>query len=239
MSTSNQCSATTKKGLQCKNKSIDDNNLCVLHIEKELPPVLENLVGTYSEEKEYKFLIEFNPDIHTKEKLIGKELTSLPLNLVFKFKQAYELAINLKKLELDKYYKKNIEKTDLDFLTSVFLELLNVYTNDQLMNTNFLSITFIDYKQNSICILNYIMEKISDQNSVVDSIFSYHDFIPLLSSETQKLINSEKDEDIFDEKIRDAYELMLRGEPSVYSTISLLKYLPIYEKYLIAEFNKQ
>jgi hypothetical protein len=80
-----------------------------------LPPVLENIVGGYSNAKEYKSLMQINKNIHTKEKFIGNELSNLDLKDIIKFKDAYNLMLE--------YSTEKKQPFDLNNI-SIFLKLV-------------------------------------------------------------------------------------------------------------------
>jgi hypothetical protein len=67
-----------------------------------LPNVLENIVGEYTDEDDYKNLIKFNPKVHTSEKLVCKQLTNVPEDTIIKFRDSYNKSLVLIK-EFVKY----------------------------------------------------------------------------------------------------------------------------------------
>jgi hypothetical protein len=61
-------------------------------MQNNLIPNLEDIVGDYTEIKDYEKLIENNPKVHTVEKLKSKITENIPINDLNIFSAAYKVA---------------------------------------------------------------------------------------------------------------------------------------------------
>ena len=107
-----------------------------------LPNVLENIVGEYTDEKDYKNLIKFNPKVHTSEKLVCKQLTNVPEDTIIKFRDSYNRSLILidKFVEDGSYLDYNPDtifiKVDPNYVTGIIMADMGDYDISTIKNNN-------------------------------------------------------------------------------------------------------
>jgi hypothetical protein len=106
-----------------------------------LPNVLENIVGEYTDEDDYKNLIKFNPKVHTSEKLVCKQLTNVPEDTIIKFRDSYNKSLVLIK-EFVKYkgYQKSYNeldffKIDSNYVTGLLMMGMNNFEEEKISSS--------------------------------------------------------------------------------------------------------
>lgn len=188
-----------------------------------LPSSLENLVLEYKDENTYKQnLNNSNPVI--RDQTILDELANIGINEIINFKLARQLAINY--LEIADY-DINI---DLSCLAGIFLSLLGTFSYEELLNPKEqgfqienLTISVDDY---IFLLLNSIQNKVTDYLSVTN-------ISPKLTPDLRKRIldiyPSQRDEE---QLYLEAYKLMIKEEPEVYSNVAVNNYMPELIKWI-------
>ena len=88
-----------------------------------LIPELENIVGEYSATDDYKKLHLLNPNIHTHDKLILKQLSHIPENDLLLYSEMYKLALEFNNVNTDIWY------FCPPYLTALFIQFKLLYPN--------------------------------------------------------------------------------------------------------------
>jgi NACalpha-BTF3-like transcription factor len=87
----------------------------------ELPDVLENIVGEFSDRPTYKKSIQYNQNVHTRKNLCNNDLKDIPEDDIYLFAEAYKLS---KEYVILKH--PNILISPMDYI-GIFIELLQFY----------------------------------------------------------------------------------------------------------------
>jgi hypothetical protein len=86
-----------------------------------LIPELENIVGDYTDETDYKKLIQLDPKIHTHDKLLIKQLSDVPVDVLLQYREMYNLALQFNTFIKQRYY------LSPEYLVSIFLRFQILY----------------------------------------------------------------------------------------------------------------
>jgi hypothetical protein len=210
-----------------------------------LPKELSNIIDTYEDEEKYKESIKnMNPKI--RNKLILDELENIDLDEIIQFKLARQLANNYIE-SYNKKYKKQKLNVDIKSLTGIFLSLLEIYSYEELLNpTKIKNLKDDDYENLIIwsSLDDYINNLIFNIKILAEPNYYDEDSIFKFFHET----TFKKFEDIHrkysphmepSEVLRDAYEQILKQNPNIKKTTSWKKNIPLYEKYVLEELNKE
>jgi len=88
-----------------------------------LIPELENIVGDYTDETDYKKLIQLDPKIHSHDKLLIKQLSDVPVDLLLEYREMYNLALQFNETNTFDYY------LSPQYLTGLFIQFKSLYPN--------------------------------------------------------------------------------------------------------------
>ena len=86
-----------------------------------LIPELENIVGDYTDETDYKKLIQLDSKIHTHDKLLLKQLSDVPTDLLLQYREMYNLALQFNKTVEQTYY------LSPEYLTNMLMRFKGFY----------------------------------------------------------------------------------------------------------------
>jgi hypothetical protein len=213
-----QCIAITKQNTQCSN-SASYGDYCGIH-KNLIPEDLQNIMNSYANEEKYvKQITNTNPK--ARDKIIKEELENIDLDEIIKFKLARQLAMN--------YIQKEQKKIDPSILTGFFLQYLNAFTYDQLLN---------DYKDLEIYYGGYtrrfglgVTLMIIATKSTADKIFFNDD--ELYKNLSLSLVNRLTKNTIPSYSLfENAKKLVVKNNPDIYETTSYIKFLSEFEKEL-------
>jgi hypothetical protein len=211
-----------------------------------LPKELNDLVNQYEDEFKYTdAIINSNPIV--KKDILYDELKDIDLKEIIKFKLARQLSIQY--TNKSKAFKKN--NREISIITGVFLELLNVYSYDELLDSKKLKIN-IDFdavKPNEIKnISEYIQYLFSLEKELNKPNFDdwKKEILPKFSKESQKkikkIITNEKWDDIeIMDFFRGAWDSIIFGDPK-HIDLTSKKWtdrLPEFEKELLDYFEDE
>lgn len=202
-------------------------------MEQGLPPSLNNLVSEYQDEKTYRQNINTTNPL-ARSQILSDELAGIDLNDVIQFKLANQLADNY----IDVNYKYDKSKPARSTVASIFLQMLNIYTYDDLLDPK--KIIIHDEIEDIVFdnLYQYISRFINDQRALIlDSLNDKEYILSKLSPRVvQKLKDSDVNPDDYYSILTDAYDNMLNNK-DVKFTISWEHYLPLFESYIEAVIN--
>lgn len=188
-----------------------------------LPPSIENLVQEYNDEKVYRENLN-NTNQLLRKQILKEELKNISVNETVNFKLSRQLAINF----IEKFSNNDIN-VDLSCLTGIFLSLLGIFTYEQLLYPADQTIPFYDEYNNDL--YDYIFSQIRYIEKIVQSSLTKLNILPMLNPELQNVIK-ELGFYVTNDLLKEAYAMMLKNEPDVYSNLPWENYINKLEKYV-------
>jgi hypothetical protein len=204
-----------------------------------LHSALENMVGSYADEKTYENLIKINPHLHTKEKLLLKKVSVVPEDDMAKYLKAYQLA-----KEWVKKYKKEIVIMSVNTIAGIITSFFDLYNiediNDvETLEFNKINIYLLDTEE---CSLHECIKFIN--SSLCNDIFRNRDYryiISLLNSKLQKnLLYIEEQYDLDDvcNIINNAINDVCKDTEDIFYVTRIDTYIKRLEPYLEKRISK-
>lgn len=150
----------------------------------KLIPGIENIVGSYTDEKSYTNLMQINPYMHTQDKLLLKKIKKIPSHDLDNYLKAYELAT-----EWCKKYKKEIVIVGIDTIAGIMKSLMDIYEFNRLEDLDNLKIYNSQINYNSITLHEYIKYSNYTLCNGIENDIDYEGIIDFLNDKLKDKCN--------------------------------------------------